>query len=118
MRLLLDEMLSAVIAEQLRARGQDVVAVSERADLRGMPDRELFALVQEDRRAVVTYNRDDFLELDRQYRQAGQEHAGVVIVHPRHFPQRQPASIGRLVTALEALLASGPPYPSFVHWLQ
>lgn len=115
MRLLLDEMLPAAIAEQLRDSGHDVVAVNERPELRGLPDPELFERAQREGRAVVTYNRDDFLALDREYRRAGREHQGVVILNPRRFPQRA-ATIGALVTSLGALLETGPPYPSFVHW--
>lgn len=65
MKLLLDEMLSAVVAEQLRGRGRDVEAVSQRRQLRGLTDRDLFEYAQSGERSLVTYNRDDFLELDR-----------------------------------------------------
>ncbi len=57
-------MLPAVIAQQLRNRGHDVVAVAELLELRGLPDDELFDHAQRDGRAIVTYNRDDFLTLD------------------------------------------------------
>jgi predicted nuclease of predicted toxin-antitoxin system len=67
-KLLLEQMVFAVVAEQLRARGRDVEAVSERRELRGLIDEELFEYAQEAERAVVAYNRDDFLELDRRYR--------------------------------------------------
>jgi hypothetical protein len=117
MKLLLDEMLSAVVAEQLRARGHDVEAVSERRELRGLTDEELFEYAQEADRAVVTYNRDDFLELDRRYRRRDRGHGGIIILNPRRFPQG-PGSIGPLVTSLEVLLAGGRPYESFIHWLQ
>lgn len=116
MRLLLDEMLSAAIAEQLREHGRDAVAVTEHAGLRGMADPDLFAHAQQDRRTVVTCNRDDFLALDRGYRDQGREHHGIVILNPNRFPQGRP-TIGRLVGSLDAFAASGPPYPSFVHWL-
>ena len=42
MRLLLDEMLSARIAEQLRDRGHDVTAVDGSPHLRGLADPDLF----------------------------------------------------------------------------
>lgn len=117
MRLLLDEMLSAEVAVQLRLRGHDASAVAERAELRGLPDVDLFDGAQAEGWATVTYNREDFLALDRWYRHAGRDHHGIVIVHPRRFPQ-QAASIGPLFTSLEGLLAGEPSYPSFVHWLQ
>ena len=117
MKLLLDEMLSAEIAEQIRSRGHDALAVDKTPELRGLPDRELFGQAQEQERAIVTYNREDFLALDREYRSRRQEHHGIVILHPRRFPQGA-ASIGSLVTALASFVEVGAQYPSFIHWLQ
>lgn len=117
MKLLLDEMISAVVAERLRTRGRDVEAVSEQRDLRGLPDLELFEHAQAAERSVVTYNRDDFLELDRRFRSQGRSHRGIVILNPRRFPQG-PASIGPLVRSLDELITDGPPYESFIYWLQ
>ena len=117
MKLLLDEMLSAVVAEQLRGRERDVEAVSERRELRGLTDRDLFEYAQGAERSFVTYNRDDFLELDRLYRGENRPHCGIVILNPRRFPQG-PASIGPLVTAVDRLIDAGDAYESFIHWLQ
>lgn len=117
MKLLLDEMIPAVVAEQLRGRNRDVEAVSGRRELRGLTDQDLFEYVQTAERAVVTYNRDDFLELDRRYRSENRRHRGIVILNPTRFPQG-PASIGALVGSLDQLIAAGPPYDSFIYWLQ
>lgn len=116
MKLLLDEMLSAVIGEQLRRRGHDVAAVTERPGLRGLPDPDLFEHAQLDKRAIVTYNREDFLALDRRFRSQGRVHHGIVILSPRRFPQG-PGTVGPLTVYLERLVLAGPPYPGFVHWL-
>jgi Domain of unknown function (DUF5615) len=116
-KLLLDEMISAVVAEHLRLRGRDVEAVSERRELRGLADEDLFEYAQAAARSVVTYNRADFLELDRRLRSQGRNHSGIVILNPRRFPQG-PASIGPLVKSLNELSTGGPPYESFIHWLQ
>jgi predicted nuclease of predicted toxin-antitoxin system len=116
-KLLLDEMLSAVIAERLRGRGHDVSAVQERSELRGLADPDLFEHAQHEQRAIVTYNRDDFLALAREYRAHGREHPGVIILNPRRFPQAA-ATTGPLITALGVLPNTGSPYPAFVHWLQ
>jgi len=110
-------MISAVVAEQLRGRDHDVEAVSERGEVRGLPDLDLFEYAQTAERAIVTYNRDDLLELDRRYRSENRPHGGVVILNPRRFPQG-PTSIGPLVTSLGRLVVVGPPYESFIHWLQ
>ena len=115
MKLLLDEMISAVVAEELRAR--DVEAVSERRELRGPADRDLFEYARTSERSLVTYDRDDFLELDRRHRSENRRHCGIVILNPRRFPQG-PVSIRPLVTSLDRLIAVGPPYESFIHWLQ
>lgn len=117
MKLLLDEMISAVVAEQLRARDHDVEAVAERRELRGLPDDDVFDYAQAAAHVLVTYNRDAFLELDRRYRSQGRDHAGIVVLNPRRFPQG-PASLGALVGSLDMLIVAGPPYESFVHWLQ
>jgi hypothetical protein len=116
-KLLLDEMLSARIAGQLRGRGNDVAAVDEHPDLRGLSDPDLFDHAQRDEFTIVTYNREDFLALDREYRDRGRDHHGIVILHPRRFPQGA-ATIGKLVAALGVFAAADPPYPGFTHWLQ
>jgi len=110
-------MLAAAIAEQLRSHGHDIVAVDENHHLRGLADPDLFDYAQQDRRAVVTYNREDFLALDREYRASEREHHGIVILHPRRFPQGA-ATTGALIAALGAFDAAGAPYPSFIYWLQ
>ncbi len=117
MKFLLDEMLAARIAEQLRRRGHDVAAVDENHRLRGLADSDLFDCAQQDGRAIVTYNRDDFLALDREYHAHGREHHGIVILNPRRFPQGA-ATTGALIAALAAFDAAGASYPSFIHWLQ
>jgi predicted nuclease of predicted toxin-antitoxin system len=114
-KLLLDEHLPRVIAEQLRARSYDVIAVTERSDLRGLPDPELFQCAQVEERAIATYNVDDFLDLDRLYQTSERSHAGIVLLSSRRFPRK---SVGPLVSALERFLAGGAPYRSFVHWLR
>jgi predicted nuclease of predicted toxin-antitoxin system len=114
---LLDEMISAIVAEQLRGRNRDVDAVSEHPGLRGLTDQDMFEHAERVEQAVVTYNRDDFLELDRRYRGENRRHCGIVILNARRFPQGS-ASIGALVGSLDQLIASGPPYESFIHWLQ
>jgi Domain of unknown function (DUF5615) len=116
-KLLLDEIISAVVAEQLRRRERDVQAVSERRELRGLADENLFEYAQAAERSVVTYNRDDYLELDRRFRSEGRNHSGIVILNQRRFPKGL-ASIGPLVKSLNELITDGPPYESFIHWLQ
>jgi predicted nuclease of predicted toxin-antitoxin system len=116
-KLLLDEMISAVVAEQLRARDREVEAVSERRELRGLADEDLFEYARAAECALVTCNGDDFLELDRRFRSENRRHNGIVILNPGRFPQGT-GSIRPLVASLDRLVATGPPYESFIHWLQ
>lgn len=81
MKLLLDEHLSPTIAEELRRRGHDVVAVIE-VGLRQQPDVALLAWAVDESRAVVTANYADFRALH--------------------------AALGRFMDAIERLLKENP----------
>ena len=113
MKALLDEMMPPAMAEQLRAGGHDVMAVAERADLRSLPDRDVFAFAQAEGRVIVTRDRADYLQIEREQRATGQGHAGLVLVSSRFAP----AAIGPLVKALDELLSGQDPYPGFLRWL-
>jgi predicted nuclease of predicted toxin-antitoxin system len=116
LKLLLDEMMRHAIAEQLRARGHDVVAVTERPDLRSTPDGELMERAQTEGRAIVTYNYKDFILLDRDSRRAGRSHAGIVIMSSHRFPEGK--STAQQISSLEAFINVGEPYPGFILWLE
>jgi hypothetical protein len=102
LKLLLDEHLSPEIARQLRERGHDVVAVGERTDLRGRPDRVHFASLPDEQRAIVTRDLGDFRPLLAEALRRGSRTYGLVCVAAR-FPLNRDG-IGRLVAALNALL--------------
>ena len=106
MRLLLDEHLSPEIARQLRAQGHDVIAVAERSDLRGRPDRVHFASLPDQQRAIVTRDLGDFRPLLADALRRGTPTYGIVCV-PHRFPLRRD-TIGRIVQALAALLDAHP----------
>lgn len=106
LKLLLDEHLSPEIARQLRQRGHDVVAVGERADLRGRPDRVHFASLPDEQRAIVTRDLADFRPLLAEELRRGGKTYGLVCV-PHRFAQSR-EGIGRVVRALEALLCAHP----------
>jgi hypothetical protein len=97
-------MYPSAIAEQLRRRGYDVSAVTERADLRSLDDPALFGLAQQERRAVVTENVADFIPLADGADQRGQRHQGLILIDPGKFPRGNPRTIGRLVAELLAVL--------------
>ena len=104
-RLLLDEMFSDDIAQQLSAKGYDAASVVGNAALIGLPDDQVLAYATSDGRALVTANIKDFVPLDGRHRAAGQSHAGLILVSTKTFPQNRafPAAI---ITALASLLSS------------
>jgi hypothetical protein len=117
LRILLDEMWSAEIAVQLRRRGHDVVAITERPELRGQPDAVIFATAQREGRAIVTENVIDFRPQAAIELQFGRSHAGLIFTSNRRFPRHNPSTAGHLVTALHVLLSSGLELKNIEHWL-
>lgn len=120
MKLLLDEHYPPSIAEQLRARGHDALAVQEEASLRGMLDPEVFAEAQRRNCAVLTENAADYMILDAEYRTRHLAHWGLVFTSNRTFPRGKAATVGALVKALDELLrkAVSEDRSSQVIWLQ
>ena len=121
MKLLLDEHLSPEIARQLRERGHDAIAVGERTDLRGRPDRVHFASLPEEQRVIVTRDLADFRPLLAEALRRGTPTYGLVCV-PARFPLNRDG-IGRLVAALDALLQANPEVDAAISlggeiWLQ
>jgi hypothetical protein len=101
--LLLDEMFSGIIAEQLRAKGHDVLAVVADPALVGLADDQILAHASAAKRALVTANIKDFIPLDARYRAASQTHAGLILVSARTFPQDRTFTAA-IISALSALL--------------
>ncbi len=101
--LLLDEMFSDTIAQQLRTKGHDVQAVVADPSLASLPDGQILARAAATGRALVTANIKDFMPLDAQYRAAGQEHAAVILVSAKTFPQNR-SYTSAVTSALAALL--------------
>jgi Domain of unknown function (DUF5615) len=101
--LLLDEMFSGVIAEQLRAKGHDVLAVVDDPALTGLADEQILAHATATGRALVTANIKDFMPLDARYRAASQAHAGLILVPAKAFPQDRTFT-AVITSALSALL--------------
>ncbi len=104
LRLLLDEMYPQAIAEQLRRGNHDVDAVTERGELRTLPDQEIFATAQQEQRAVVTENVADFARIADEHDRRGHPHYGLILVDPGKYQRGDPRTIGRMVTALGKLL--------------
>lgn len=102
--LLLDEMFTDDIAQQLRTKGYDVISVVADPALVGLPDDQILAYAIAEGRALVTANIKDFVPLDARYRAADQSHAGLILVSTKTFPQNRgfPSAV---TTALAALLS-------------
>jgi hypothetical protein len=119
-RLCLDEHYSSRIAEELRSRGHDVHAVSERRELRTLSDPELWSRLQSERRALLTEDVRDFVPLVREAAEAGADHWGIVFSSPRSLP-RGPGTIGIFVDRLDELMrrhAGEEDFRNRVMWLQ
>ena len=101
--LLLDEMFSGLIAEQLRTAGHDVLAVVTDPALVTLADDQILAHATTTGRALVTANIKDFMPLDTRYRAASQNHAGLILVSSKTFPQDR-AYTAAITKALAALL--------------
>jgi Domain of unknown function (DUF5615) len=102
--LLLDEMFTDDIAQQLRAKGCDVISVVADPALIGRPDDQILAYATAEGRAVVTANIKDFVPLDGRFRAAGQSHAGLILVSTKAFPQNR--GFPSAITASLAMLLS------------
>ncbi|HZU19497.1 MAG TPA: DUF5615 family PIN-like protein [Candidatus Dormibacteraeota bacterium] len=104
MRLLLDEHLSSVVAEQLRARGHDVVTAVE-AGVNGIDDARVLTWAVTERRAGVTNNIRDFRLLHAAYLSSGRSHYGIVLVPTSRYRLGR-EHLGPLITALDELLCA------------
>jgi predicted nuclease of predicted toxin-antitoxin system len=99
-KLLLDDMYSPDVAERLRVRGHDAIAIRERPDLLAMSDPELFAAMAGEDRTIVTNNVIDFVPLYRRALAEGSLQAALFLTSDRSMP-RTKAGIGRFVSVLE-----------------
>ncbi len=107
MKLLLDEMLSPVIARELRSRGHDVTAIKETQGHESLSDPEVMDLARTERRAIVTNNLSDFRPLHHAaIVTGGRGHHGMVFM-PGGY-RRTKRDTGRIVTALEGILTEHP----------
>ncbi len=99
-------MYSPAIALELRGRGHDVASVHDASSpvRAGASDPEVLSAAQAGARALVTENVRDFRPLEADLIARGAHHAGLIYTSNRQFPRGHPATAGRLVRALDALL--------------
>jgi hypothetical protein len=106
LRLLLDEMLSDVIARELQRHGHDVVAI-QGSVWEGSSDPDVLLIARSERRALVTNNVHDFRPLHQEAVQPGGAGRFGMVFMPGSY-RRSAADVGRIVRALETKLA---PFP-------
>jgi predicted nuclease of predicted toxin-antitoxin system len=75
-----DEMIDPRLAIVLGHQGYDMESCQEagRANL-ALDDDEQLAYASRHGRALLTFNSDDFHRLDRRWRLAGRQHAGIIV---------------------------------------
>jgi Domain of unknown function (DUF5615) len=100
-KILVDEMYPATVAEALRAAGIDAATV---ADLRlaGASDPEAFGAAVAGGYCVLTENVGDYTRIAAEHSTAGSHHSGVLIALSSRF-SRRPAGIGPLIAAIQAI---------------
>ena len=79
MKFYLDENMSPKIAEIMRSLGAEAVSAHEVAMV-GVADEEQLDFAARQGMCLVTFNRNDFIELSRLYLDSGRAHSGVIIV--------------------------------------
>ena len=110
-------MLPPYVAEMLRERGHAVAAAVERPELREEADEAILAVARSEGRVIVTADIRDFRRLASAEAAAGRSPPPLILLHSRPWPHFGSRISGRLVTALDALLASGAEVEG-EHWLQ
>jgi Domain of unknown function (DUF5615) len=101
LRLLLDEMHPAVLAEALRAVGIEACTVLE-LGLAGSSDPEILAAAVAGICTVLTENVADFAHISAEHLDAGRHHSGVLIALSSRFSRRR-VGIGSLVAAIQTV---------------
>ncbi len=98
--LYLDEDVSVLIAQLLRARGFVIVTTQEAGKL-GASDREQLEFATGRRLTLLTHNRRDFETLAQRYFESNQTHAGIIMA-TRHPPRQ---IVARLLAILNSVTA-------------
>lgn len=84
MKLYLDEDISPKVAVVLRKKGLDAVSAHETGMIEASDEQQL-SFAADEKRAMVTRNRDDFITLTVQFFEALKQHKGLIIV-PHTIP--------------------------------
>lgn len=105
MKFYLDEDLSPKIAVILRKNGIDALSAHE-AGMLEASDRQQLEFAAQEKRCLVTRNRNDFIKLTLQFLNDHRPHCGVLIV-PYTIPGDQFARMARLLKVYASHYPSG-----------
>ena len=84
--LFLDEDVDVTLAQIIRSRGLQATTVQE-VGRKGLDDDEQLEYAVAHQLTMLTHNRADYEELDRQYRKEERQHYGIVIAVRRPLPE-------------------------------
>lgn len=101
MRLLLDEMYPATLAEGLQAPGIEATTAAT-LKLTGSSDAEVFAAAVAGGHVLLTENVADFTRIAAEHSTAGGHHPGLLIALSSRFSRRA-AGAGPLTAAIKAI---------------
>lgn len=101
MKLLLDEMYPATLAESLQAAEIEATTVAA-LELAGSSDAEVFAAAVAGGHVLLTENVGDFTRIAAEHSAAGGQHPGLLIALPARF-SRRPAGAAPLIAAILAI---------------
>lgn len=100
MKLFLDENISPRVAKQLRDYSFDAVSVFD-IKANGFSDEQQLETAINEKRAFVTYDLKDFINLAKDYIAKGKQHYGIILVSNKTISQREPSL---LTSALRKLI--------------
>lgn len=103
--LLLDEMFSPRLADQLRNQGLDATAVLEVPELVEESDAQILEYATSHNQILVTANISDFVAISSDWANLSRRHAGLILVSAKTFPRnssRQSAMAAALVARYKA----------------
>ena len=98
MNLYLDEDISPKVSVILRKKGVDAVSAHE-ADMLQSSDEEQLTFAVNERRAIVTRNRDDFINLTVKFFEDLKPHEGLIIV-PYTIPRSEFSRLAHMLAEI------------------
>ena len=110
MRVLLDVHVSSRhVGGPLEAAGHDVLTLDQNEQLRRLTDEEILEHAAAERRVVVTHNHRHYAPILRRWGEAGQDHAGCVLITLPH------SAYGVILRGLEHAFATRPTQDGWVN---